>query len=122
MLSLLWVPSKLTCTVNFFQDMFDPELYLSEYEFTDATDGIKRISTSRFRDATTGSEEDIKFESAATKNGERLSYFCTEIPCEAGWVTEAFKALDPITDAKVSKSDVSGGEKRTRDDEDEEVE
>ena len=103
--------------------MFDPELYLSEFQYKDSTDGSNRISTSRFRDTTGCSEEDIDFDSPATKNSERLSYFCTEIPGEATWVSEGFKAQDPTSVASVATSvDVGGGEKRAREDDDDEVE
>ena len=102
--------------------MFDPELYLSEYEYKDGTDGSNRISTSRFRDTTGCSEEDINFDSPATKNGERLSYFCTEIPGEASWVSAGFKAQDQTSVSSGPASVVGGGEKRARDDDDDEVE
>ena len=92
---------------------------MSEYQYKDGSDGSNRISTSRFRDTTGCSEDDIDFESAATKNGERLSYFCTEIPGEASWVAEGFKAQDPTTEASVPAPIVGGGEKRARDDDDE---
>ena len=60
--------------------MFDPELYLSEYEAKDSKTGQNRVLTCRYRDATVGAEDDINFESTATKNDERLSYFCVAIP------------------------------------------
>ena len=92
--------------------MFDPELFLSEYEYKDPSSGQNRVSTCRYRDATGCSEEDIDFDSA--KNGERLSYFCVAIPGEAEWASEAYKAqsLIPAT-ASISNF---GREKRTRDD------
>ncbi len=63
-----------------FQDMFDPELYLSEYEAKDVKTGQNRLLTCRYRDATVCAEDDINFESTSTKNEERLSYFCVAIP------------------------------------------
>jgi hypothetical protein len=96
--------------------MFDPELYLSEYEIKDPKTGQNLILTSQYRDATGCAEDDIIFDSDATKNKERLSYFCVSIPGEAPWVTEAYRsqATCPQTPSVSNFS----REKRTRDDED----
>lgn len=63
-----------------FKDMFDPELYLSEYEYEDPKTGVSRISTCRYRESTDCSEDLISFNSAKTKHDQRFPYFCTIIP------------------------------------------
>ena len=97
--------------------MFDPELYLSEYEFKDPKTGENRILTSQYRDTTGCAEDDINFDSDVTKNKERLSYFCVSIPGEAPWVSEAYRSQASCPQTP-SASNFSR-EKRTRDDEDE---
>ena len=97
--------------------MFDPELYLSEYEFKDPKTGQNRMLTSQYRDTTGCAEDDINFDSDVTKNKERLSYFCVSIPGEAHWVSEAYRSQASCPQTP-SASNFSR-EKRTRDDEDE---
>lgn len=101
------------------QDMFDPELYLSEYEAKDVKTGQNRLLTCRYRDATVCAEDDINFESTSTKNEERLSYFCVAIPGEAAWVSEAYKAQAP--NPQLASISNFSRDKRTRDDENEEM-
>ena len=88
--------------------MFDPELYLSEYEAKDTKTGQNRVLTCRYRDATVGAEDDINFESTATKNDERLSYFCVAIPGNKYFYFEVLQNLNvPLLQKKLPKVSVN---------------
>ena len=77
-----------------FQDMFDPEYFMSEYEIRDLSTGTVRLASGRYRDfADAGPREELLSDDAVSD--ERQSFYCVSVPGEAAWVQDALKKLSP---------------------------
>lgn len=87
------------------QDMFDPEIYLAQYETRHLSTGEVRLQCGRYRDVLPNHHrEEILEESAHAQMQDRLVMYCVSIPAEAPWVSELH---NPVGDAKAGPSGTS---------------
>ena len=108
---------KFRCMI---QDMFDPEIYMDKFTVKNLENGQTRISSCRFRDTIDLEKKEEPLHDEGVQHAERQSFYCVSIPGESPWVKDILKKQEPEISIP-STSNVSRG-KRSRDDDDEEME
>lgn len=87
------------------QDMFDPEIYLAQYETRHLGTGEVRLQCGRYRDVLPNQQrEEILEDSEHAQMQDRLVMYCVSIPAEAPWVSEL---RSPVGEAKPGPSGTS---------------
>ncbi|KAK7500684.1 hypothetical protein BaRGS_00007928 [Batillaria attramentaria] len=99
--ALSWVPSINSCALHdvpanslvryrcMVQDMFDPELYLAQYQVTNVKTGTVTMRSGRYKDiAECGCHEEIHMDAPGNVTRERMTLYCVPVPGEAAWVKD----------------------------------
>jgi len=75
------------------QDMFNPEIYLSEFEIRNLSTGSSSVNCGRYRDVLCNSlREEILGESDLNVMKDRNVVYCVSIPAESPWVADIHAA------------------------------
>ena len=75
------------------QDMFDPEMYMSEYQVKNMKDGSVSVRSGRYRDVVQCGLGEEVIDTGDSDIKERQCLYCVSPPGESGWVTDGYRKL-----------------------------